>query len=228
MLQPLPIFLAAFYLLNKGKPVRRGVVCGLVAGAALPLARFDLAQTLMLYKEYVWQLFFTGIVPTPQTVPQLVSLPSTVLRWMPQFVSEASLTPWVIRAMLFGIAAIFFVYVWSHSGTTGELKGRNETHLWALAAALMVLLDPGSRPFCFIFLVPAFCSLIELSYRDFSSRLEGIGVVAAFMLVALSAPFIVGNALNMKLGYWGIPMCGMALLCLVLAWGVNKSRALYV
>ena len=106
----------------------------------------------------------------------------------------------------------FFAYAWKKRATAAS-DANYSLHLWALASALMVFLNPSTRPHYFIFYVPAFCSLLQILALATEKAYLLLLLSVSTLLIAFTAEGVVGKQLNDKLEMWSVPTVGMLLLC---------------
>ena len=217
-----PLFIAAFYLLTKPRLVKAGVLGGLLFFAVLPFLYFGAADGMALSRAFVQNLGTYSVENPLDKIPDILCLPSLFARW---FGMEGG---WAEKGLLAGLAATFFFFAWTLLQRAVAASDRNYAHLWALALAVMTLLNPSTRPHYFIFLVPGFCSLLEILYEKAAGPiLLGTALLAAGF-IALTARGVVGKEWNGRLSFWSVPTLGICLLCLALCFSARRSRNLYV
>ena len=124
-------------------------------------------------------------------VRDILCLPSLMSRW---FHLEG--TP-LAKAILAGIGGSFLLFAWSRLRGVPSNDDRSHTHMWALALAVMTLLNPSTRPHYFIFFVPGFCSVMEILYQEYSKTFLAVSAFVAMLLIAFTAEGVLGKALRL-------------------------------
>ncbi len=208
-----PLFIVGYYLLVGPKFLRRGIGIGILLVFALPLAYFGGAEGLSLFERCGSSLgTYHGTYPLAQR-PELLSLPSLFASW-----TEKSL-PAELRTLngiiLVGaIALAFYAYTWKMRKSAVCFQ----THLWALAMGLSVLLNSTSRQDYFIFYLPSFASVMALSLEKRPHWLVYLGTTVGVLLMSFTTEWVVfSKSLNDQLELWRIPVLGMLSICGVLA-----------
>jgi hypothetical protein len=129
--------------------------------------------------------------------------------------------PWALA----GSCLIFFVLAWRRRASPTADRGR--VHLWALALASLPLLTPSTRPNGFVFLLPGFCSLLEILYRERLSYFDaGVTLVSASLL-ALTAEGVVGKRWHEQFEAWSLPTFGICALVLALFLVARRRRDVF-
>lgn len=205
-----PLFIAGYYLLFRPGATRRGVIGGLACAAFLPFLVFGREMTLDFYRGFLANLSVYHGLYTLAHNPENLSLPSALAVWIGEN-GGARIASQVISVLV----GICFLGVALRARRSGE--PRAECHAWALAAAVMALLNSTSRPDHTVFYLPAFASALEIAS---SARLRWgkAGITVALLLIAFTAQAVVGSrAVNDQLELWRVPVAGMIVLCLSLA-----------
>ena len=202
-----PGFIALYYLLRRPNPVRYGLLIGTALAALIPILTFGPRLGAYLPFEFVKTALTYHHVYDLGLDTVSLSLPSLLARWAPQLWLDYELIPIVVGI----IAALFFVR-----------RPAPEPRNWALALALMGLLNSTTRPDYFIFFVPAFCALSELR-NSISTK---VGIAISLLLIAFITEWTLQSRdLSHRLESWRVPVLGIMLLCSLL-WFQSVSENL--
>lgn len=201
-----PLFLVVYYFLVKPNATRIGVVAGMLFAQALPFLYFGWNDGLLFYRDFISNLTTYDKQNSLTGVNDILCLPSLVARWFPE------MSGWLSKVLILVVSAAFYLWAWLK-------RDRKDLaiHFWALANALMVFLNPSTRPHYFIFYVPAFCSMVVFGMRKHKDAptaqwLTGV----ACLLIAFTAEGVVGKNWNEYLESRSYPTLGMLLLCGIL------------
>lgn len=217
MIKVFPLFIAAFYLLVKPKWVRAGLVFGFIATGVLPLLFFGFSDGVMLYREFFSNLTTYTVENSLTKVPDILCLPSMVTR----ILSPANTVPTpavesIAKGAALLVSAVFFLWVSLKLLKKQLQDARYSLHVWALACALMVFVNPSSRPHYFIFYVPAFCSVLEILYLEQRGRVPSTLIFISTLLVAFTTDLFTGKSLNDTLEFQNVPTWGLLCACVAL------------
>jgi hypothetical protein len=215
-----PLFLVGYYAAVKSRWVNLGVLLGGVLVIFSPLALYGVSGTLELYRGFYQNVTTYGRDNGLLTVVDINSLPSMLARFTQPWLhpeQSARLTQ-VITVILslgyFGFSALVKRF-------SPDFK-RLEIHLWALGLALMIFLNPSTRPHYYLFYVPAFVSLGHF-IKSSKPRLDLVAsFVGAVLLIAFTAEGVVGKTINDEWEAWSIPTIGMLLLCVALFVAIRR------
>lgn len=214
-----PAFMVFFYLLFRNNRVRLGIVLAAVVSIALPIVLFGLERTLQINSLFVAAASSYGDDNSFRISHDILCLPGfvsrTVLFWLPEAVS---------RRYGVGVSALvgagFFIQCWRNRWAISQ----NPVGWWALALALMVLLNPSSRPHYFVFYLPAFALLCALA-REKGGAFKPI-LASCFTLICLTVQSVVGKDLNDQLEHFDLPTLGLFLLVGTVWVSLSKSITL--
>lgn len=212
-----PIYVLLYYFLVKSKELRYGSIAGFVTALALPVFVFGFPLGLVMSRDFVFNLFtYHNAYPLAEGT-YLLSLPS-LLAWLGKMGGLEATAATLTKFLVVGISLAFFGYTWK--------KGES-LFAWAMALALMTLLNSVSRVDYFIFYIPAFCAL--LIYRVAHPLLERWFMVLTGLALSLLAFVnewtLQSAALNHQLEGWRVPVYGMLILCGLLAWVMRAQAA---
>jgi hypothetical protein len=204
-----PLFIAAYYFLCRPKEVKAGVVAGFLTALVLPFVTFGKSAGLILYTGF-WQNLTTYQDDNSLTrVPDILCLPSLVARLS----NGSPYTSLYIKISILAVAAAFFYFAWRHS----LKKSDDGLHLWALAMALSVFLNPSTRPHYILFYIPAFGSLFLFLREEMPERwLVVASIFISVLLIAFTAEGVVGHNLNDQMELMSLPTYGMIIVCCLL------------
>jgi hypothetical protein len=214
------------YLIRKSNYVRQGIVLGILFSLVLPFTYYGPTNGIFLFEE-----FYGGLTRFHETNDliekrEILCLPSLLVRLFPDRAGNFSFALQLQKLITLVLSLVYFFSVWA--SRQGLLKNsRLAVHLWALGLGLMTFLNPSTRAHYFIFLIPGFCSLIELASKIQQRLWQGFLAIAAFLsmgLLALTTDAIIGKHWNNEFEMWSIPTYGMILLCLFLSAGIWRNR----
>ena len=214
-----PLFLVGYYAAVKSRWVNAGVVLGGIIVVLSPLLPFGWAGTLELYRGFYVNLSTYGKDNGLLTVVDINSLPSMLARFTDPWFTPAQSAK-LTQAVTLIVSLGYFGFCAFVRRFSPEFK-RLEVHLWALGLALMIFLNPSTRPHYYVFYVPAFASLghfIKLSHK----KDLAVCFLLSVLLVAFTAEGVVGKRLNDDWEAWSIPTIGMLLLCLALGMAIGR------
>lgn len=207
-----PGFVAVMYLIAKPKSVKWGVVLGSALSVLIPLVYFGFGDTVILFQGFLTNLTTYTDENSLVGSPDILCLPTLLARAFSPGVHVSAfaetLTRWSSLALCLG----YFYLLWAGRKVEGI-----EKHLWSLGLALMVFINPSSRPHYFVFYIPAMCSLVEIWRSNArGNSLLLTGAVFSWALIALTAQGVVGKDLNNMLELLSVPTLGMVVLCATL------------
>ena len=210
-----PLFLVALYFLTKPREVKAGIGVAAFCAIALPFLYFGGAGGTYLFHSFFQNLVTYQADNQPSRIPDILCLPSLLSRWLVPLLGEGKTEHLLVFAILAAIAGCYFYFAWR---TSARKQSHHEyTHILALGMALMVLLNPSTHVHYFIFLVPAFASLVEIAAQETSAlAFSRWSFFLSVLLVAFTTEGVVGRRLNDQLEYWNIPTMGILLLCVAL------------
>jgi hypothetical protein len=206
-----PLFLVPYYLIAKRNGVRLGVMAGGAFVALIPFAFFGLHDGLELYRAFYQNLTTYGRENSLITVEDICSLPSMVARWLHPVAGDLVATR-VTQGLTVLISVAYFGLAWR---ARRACRSDLQTEFWALGLALMIFLNPSTRPHYYLFYVPAFVSL-GLYVKASRATWAGAFLAISVLLVAFTAEGITGKHLNNVLEMSSVPTIGMLLLCVSL------------
>jgi hypothetical protein len=216
-----PLFLVPLYLILKPWKVRVGVVAGLAFAQLLPFVVFGPQGGMDLYHYFLQNLGTYEQDNSLTKIPDILCLPSLSARFFTGM-GLGDHVKWINKLLVLGISGVFFLWVIFRKNLT-EKNQRFSVHVWALAMALMALLNPSTRPHYFIFYVPAFASLVELIKDNPGRRWLTFSTGVSCLLIAFTAEGVVGKSWNESLESASIPTWGMIILCVALALGLKRA-----
>lgn len=222
MIKVFPFFIAVFYLLVKPRWVKAGVLLGLVLATVLPFLFFGFDNGFMLHREFLSNLSTYSHENSLTRVSDILCLPSMITR----ILSPGTLPPekWVesiAKGATLLFSAVFFLWV-SLQFLKHQLRDpRYSLHVWAFALAMMVFLNPSSRPHYFIFYIPIFCSVLELFLGEGRKSFAMALVWTSTLLIAFTTDFFIGKSLNDTLEFKNIPTVGFILVIFALMLGLR-------
>lgn len=229
-----PLFLCAFYFVARSRWVKTGLLTGFAAAVAVPYAFFGKTIATAQFKGFFENLTTYNADNSPVTIPDILCLPSMIMRWLTPndvIATTGQASPHAALAakiVILALSAIFFYYAWRASRETQLPADRRRVYWWALAMALMAFLNPSTRPHYFIFYIPAYAALVELSFAQGTAFVLQAGLLLSGALVALTAQGILGKTLNDRAEAASLPTYGALILCVVLAWVVSRRTVAYV
>lgn len=214
-----PFFVAALYLVMKKKTVRIGVLSGVILTFVLPFLYFGISDGAFLFKSFLGSL--TRFHDTNNLIlkAEILSLPSLLARWFPPALGQEHLATTIQKILTIAISIGFFTFAWRERKSLLKYP-RTDTHVWALSLVTLTFLNPSTRAHYFIFLVPAFCSLVE-GYQSELAKIPryffGIGALVSMALIALTTDFVIGKNLNDQFEHWNVPTLGTFTLLVLCA-----------
>jgi hypothetical protein len=222
MVKVFPLFIAGYYFLFRSREVRWGVAGGFVLGLLLCALFLGPESTLTLHQTFLNNLaLFHNFAPLTQDAVTL-SLASLCATWLSPVLgmSTALLINKILSLCLVGG---FLFFVW---GRRHERSQRYQISLWALALAVMTVVNSSTRPDYFVFFVPAFAALAEMGAAKIWARISPWGVFVSFALIALISEWVLGGNrdLGHKLELLRLPVVGMLVLCATLLHEVSRRK----
>jgi hypothetical protein len=219
-----PLFIVGYHALTAPARVWRGILAAIVLSFFIPFLVYGIPEGIGLFRGFIAGLFTYAADNSLTKTPDILCLPSFLARWISPGTEPGPGTRWVIKGAIGAFSATFFALVlWRKRK---GFEGRERLHLWSLGLALMVFLNPSTRPHYFIFLLPAMASAFELASAlrgSVERRVFAATMASALLFIAFTAEGVVGKALNDRLEQLGVPTIGMFLLCIALLWQLSKA-----
>lgn len=217
ILKVFPAFIVLYYIFFKSHRVRLGILLAAVLSAALPLLLFGFERTVDLTRVFVATAGSYGDDNSFRISQDILCLPGllarNVLFWLPELLA---------RRLALGVSALvgafFFIQCWFNR----KALSKNPVGWWSLALALMVLLNPSSRPHYFVFYLPAFALLCAFA-KERGGAIRGI-VVVSLVLICLTVQSVVGKNWNDRLERFDFPTLGLILLVGTLWVWLTKTK----
>lgn len=214
-----PAFILLFYWIVGRKRLRLGLLLGLLVSFLIPLVYFGPSITWSLFEDFLGNLK-TYEAENNFRVEDILCMPSFVLRWFTPVLGEHS-ARMLVNVIFVTLSSLFFGTVWFlRRRTPSESESWNS--FWALALALMALLNSSTRVHYLIFYVPALCLLLENLFIQFRIwKLLAVGLI--FATVALTAQSVVGKTTNDLLESWSLPTVGLMFLVGTVVYLISKA-----
>lgn len=214
-----PLFLVAYYFVKAPAETKRGAVAGVLAGISIPILFYGPVTGPDLFLLFAKSLSHFHDYAPLTTDAVTLSLPSLIATWLSPSLGMATAVK-IITVAGATVSALFFGMAWRSRNGWGTEAGVAE---WALALAVMSLVNSTTRPDYFIYFVPGFAVLILACLRDRKSW-AWAGLLSSVALVSFISEWSLGSReLNHALELKRIPVLGMLALCATLAAVVATS-----